>query len=459
MSQVSTNTTNVNKLMENLLADLQEEISLPQPGTFVTGEVIGLKNKRIVLNLTPAAVGIISGREIVDGLNTAKQLTIGDKVRVFVLEEENANGYFVLSLRKAGREKAWQKLRKMQESGDVAEVVVQDANRGGLMTEFSGIRAFIPVSQLAPEHYPRVNGANVNEILSRLKKLIGKKLQVQAITVEENENKLILSERSAMSIAREQALAKLKIGQKIKGRVSGTTNFGIFLRFNEHLEGLVHLSELSRQHVNDPADFARLGEEKEAIVLDFDKNKISLSIRQLTPDPWPELTKDLKIEDLVTGKITKITNYGALVEIKKDLTGLLHFSEVPEKEMDNLQIGQTVKTKIIEKKEHRIALSLKALKQETKKEEIKLTTAKKTQAEKKEEDPIDSAKSQITKKPTAKSTSAATTKKPTASTKKKNPPAKKPKTAALTSPKPKTPAKKQNESNKPKKKSTAATKA
>lgn len=380
MSVLATSAVNSN-VMTSLLTETKEaEFVLPKQGEFVEGEVVSIKKKRIIVTTGPAAVGLIAGREALDGLNTAKNLTVGDKVRAFVLEEENEDGYFVLSLRRAGQERAWKKLKQSQKSKEIMEVMVREANRGGLIAEYSGIQAFIPVSQLAPEHYPRVSGSNPNEILSRLKKLIGKKLQVQAILVNEADDKLIFSERAAVSSARRKALNKLKVGQKIRGKVSGITNFGIFILFNNCLEGLVHLSELAWSHISDPAHVTRLGEEKEAIVLAFDQKKIALSVRQLTPDPWLNLIEGLKVNEVVEGKIEKITTYGALVELKKNLTGLLHFSEV-EEDRPEFKVGQKIQMKIIEikPKEHRVGLSVKALKDikiEEPKEQAKETAEK-----------------------------------------------------------------------------------
>ncbi|MCF7846459.1 MAG: S1 RNA-binding domain-containing protein [Candidatus Peribacteraceae bacterium] len=346
--------------MTALLAD-DEIPPAPVPGKPVTGKVVNVSNNRILVEIDGTYTGIIAGREAVDGFDTAKKLAEGDEVTSYVVEEENSDGYYVLSLRKASREKAWVKLQEMRDTDGTIDVTIREANKGGLMTDFNGIRAFIPVSQLAPEHYPRVNGANSSEILSRLQKFVGEKFTVQVLTAEPDENKLILSEKAGLAKKRNAALAKLKVGDKITGKVTGIVNFGIFIMFGEGLEGLVHLSEVAWGKVTDAANYARVGETKEAIVIGVGTDKISLSMKRLTPDPWLKNIEKFSVGDVVSGAVEKITPFGALVKIADELSGLLHASE-NEEEVE-FELGDEVKAKIIEinPDEHRIALSVKDL--------------------------------------------------------------------------------------------------
>jgi small subunit ribosomal protein S1 len=332
----------------------------------VTATVVNKRKNSIIVEIGGAFTGIIAGREAVDALGTAKKLEVGDSVEAFVIEDENEEGHYVLSFRKAGKEKAWEGLKRLSGTREPVEVRVKEANKGGLMTDIFGIRAFIPVSQLAPEHYPRVNGANAGEILKRLQSIIGEKITVRIITVDKNEGKLILSEREAVAEKRGVALKKLKVGQKVKGVVSGIVNFGVFLLFDGHLEGLVHLSEIAWGHVADPAAHARIGEEKDAIVIGVEGDKISLSIKRLTPDPWKTLVEDLSIDSTVTGKVTKVTPFGAFVEIKKDVQGLIPLAEIKKSEGADgsseiaLEVGQEVTAKVtkVDVDEHRVGLTL-----------------------------------------------------------------------------------------------------
>ncbi|MCF7836815.1 S1 RNA-binding domain-containing protein [Candidatus Gracilibacteria bacterium] len=402
------NKTKDNSAMAALLRE-DEIPAPPQPGKPVTGKVVNISNSRILVEIDGTYTGIIAGREAVDGFDTAKKLMEGDEVTSYVVEEENSNGYYVLSLRKASREKAWDRLAEMRDSKEAIEVPIREANKGGLMTDFNGIRAFIPVSQLAPEHYPRVNGANSNEILSRLQKYVGEKFTVQVLTAEQDENKLIFSEKAGLSKKRDAAIQKLKIGDKIEGKVTGIVNFGVFLMFGDGLEGLVHLSEIAWGKITDAASFARIGETKSAIVIGVDADKISLSIKRLTPDPWLKNVEKFSVGDIVEGEVEKITAFGALVKLENDVSGLLHTSEIaPEGEGAKLEVGAKVKAKVIEinPDDHRIALSVKELPIE-KKTKATTKTSKETTKDK-DEKPNEKPK----KKPAAKKkTVKATTKK------------------------------------------------
>jgi len=373
------NKTKDNSAMAALLRE-DEIPAPPTPGKPITGKVVNISNSRILVEIDGTYTGIIAGREAVDGFDTAKKLMDGDEVTAYVVEEENSDGYYVLSLRKASREKAWDRLAEMRDSHEAIDVPIREANKGGLMTEFNGIRAFIPVSQLAPEHYPRVNGANSSEILSRLKKYVGEKFTVQVLTAEQDENKLIFSEKAGLSKKRDVAIQKLKIGDKVEGRVTGVVNFGVFLMFNDGLEGLIHLSEIAWGKVTDAASFAKIGETKAAIVIGVDADKISLSMKRLTPDPWLKNVEKFSVGDIVEGEVEKITPFGALVKLENEINGLLHTSEIiTEGEETKLEVGAKVKAKVIEinPDDHRIALSMKELVTE-KKTKTAAKTIKKT---------------------------------------------------------------------------------
>lgn len=381
--------------MTALLAD--DEIPAPPiPGKPVTGKVVNISNNRILVEIDGTYTGIIAGREAVDGFDTAKKMLEGDEVTAYVVEDENSDGYYILSLRKASREKAWVKLQEMCETKETVEVTIREANKGGLMTDFNGIRAFIPVSQLAPEHYPRVNGANASEILSKLQKFTGEKFTVQVLTAEPNENKLILSEKAGLSKKREAALSKLKVGDKISGKVTGIVNFGIFIMFGDGLEGLVHLSEVAWGKVTDAANHARVGETKEAVVIGIGSDKISLSMKRLTTDPWLKNIEKFTVGDSITGPIEKITPFGVLIKLADNVSGLLHTSENAEE--DAFDVGDEITAKIIEisPDDHRIALSVKEI-NDTEKSKKK-TAIKKTE----ESDELPKDEEKAKKKPATK---------------------------------------------------------
>lgn len=354
-----------NEVMEKLLND-SPNIMFPVPGSVIEGTVTDIYKNKILVDLGGISTGIIAGKEAHDSVGTIKELDIGDEISAYVIDPENPDGLVVLSLRKASQEKSWRQFVDAHESGDVIAVKANEANKGGLLLEVDGIKGFIPVSQLAPMHYPRVNGADSNEILKRLNDLVGKDFEVKVINVDHDNGKLILSEKAAMYEQRETALKKLKIGQKVKGEISGIVKFGIFVAFNG-LEGLVHISEIAWGHVKDPAEFGKIGDEVEILVIGIEGEKISLSMKRLTPDPWLEAAKNFKIGKIVDGDVNKVTQFGAFVQLGEDINGLIHLTEISDEPLEDatkeLKVGDKVKAKIIsvDPDEHRIGLSIKAL--------------------------------------------------------------------------------------------------
>lgn len=352
--------------MEDLLKGSSATMKLPLPGTLVEGIVVAILKNKVLVDLGGVATGIISGQESHDSSGTAKNLQEGDTVSAYVLEEENEDGLVVLSLRKASQQKTWDKFVKAFDGNEALSVVANEANKGGLLLNVDGIKGFIPVSQLAPLHYPRVNGADSSQILARLQKLIGIPLLVKIINLDLEGGKLILSEKAAEEEERKMALGKLEVGQKLKGRISGIVNFGIFVTF-EGLEGLVHISEIAWGHVKDPNDFGRIGEDVDVLVIGKDSDKISLSMKRLTPDPWVEATKKYQVGGTIEGEVNRITPFGAFIKLDDEINGLIHVSEVSDKEITDpsevLKVGDKVTAKIIaiDPDEHRVGLSIKEL--------------------------------------------------------------------------------------------------
>ncbi|QQR55132.1 S1 RNA-binding domain-containing protein [Candidatus Peregrinibacteria bacterium] len=347
--------------MDSLLND-SPAFTLPEPGQIVEGKVAFISKKHIIVDLGGVLTGLISGREMKDSMGTTEELHIGDLVSACVLEAENEDGLVVLSLRRASQDKTWDKFVKAYEANQSLKVRPKEANKGGLLLEVDGIKGFIPVSQLAPLHYPRVNGADSAKILSRLQELIGQEFTVKIISIDKENGKLILSERAAFERERFDTLATLKAGSVVTGTVSGIVKFGIFVAF-DGLEGLVHISEIAWGHVSDAHDFARLGDKVEVKIIGIEGDKISLSMKQLTPDPWEEIEKKYKIGTVIKTKISRLAQFGAFVQLEEDITGLIHNSEIPGNPDDAakaLEVGQAVDARVIEinKDEKRVGLSL-----------------------------------------------------------------------------------------------------
>lgn len=351
--------------MEELLRS-SPQVLRPRPGELLEGTVIFKGKNKLLLDLQGVVTAIISGRELRDSFNTFRDLLVGSGVTALVLEEENDEGLVVMSLRKASQQKAWAYFHDLIGAGKTMTFIAQEANRGGLLANIDGIRTFLPVSQLAPAHYPRVSNADVGEILSRLQKLVGHTFSVKIITMDEDAGKIVVSEREAMAEERSKTLENLKVGDVCEGIVSGVAKFGLFVTF-DGLEGLVHISEIAWGHVKNPAEHAEVGDRVTVKVIGIDGDKLSLSMKQLAKDPWEEVAERYPVGKKVTGSVVRFADYGAFVRLEKDINGLIHLSELAHHHVKDaaevLTIGQRIEAQVIniDVDERRIGLSMKAL--------------------------------------------------------------------------------------------------
>lgn len=402
-SQISSEDENkVLSPMEELF--LQKTASFPQVGESVEGEIIDISSNEIYLDLAPFGTGVVMGREMKDGMGAGK-LKVGDKVVATVTELENEDGYIELSIREASYEKAWDDIESKRDTREKAFTKVQMANKGGLLVEINGISGFLPVSQLSSKNYPRVEDGDKNKILNLLKKLVGQELEVCVIDADRETEKLIVSEKAAQSDKDRAVISSLQVGDVISGEVSGVVDFGAFVKFStkttkegeeeEILEGLVHISELAWQLIEDPRSIIKVGDKVEAKIIGIDSDKISLSIRALQKDPWSEVGKKYSIGDEVQGVVHKINHFGAFVYLDKDIHGLAHISEMseayPGKSLPELlKVSESYLWRIlsIEPKEHRMGLVL--------------VLKSKKKAEKKKEDEKEEEKEEKTEKKSAK---------------------------------------------------------
>jgi small subunit ribosomal protein S1 len=372
--------------MDRLLA--AHPIQFPQIGDTISGSVIEVSSNEIYLDLPPYGTGIVLGKEIKDGMAAGK-LKIGDEVNAVIIDQENEDGYIELSIREASHEKAWDDIESKRDTQEKVDTKILSANKGGLLVEVNGISGFLPVSQLSSKNYPRVEDGDKNKILSMLKKLISKELEVRIIDADRETQKLIVSEKAAQSEKDREIISNLKVGDVITGEISGVVDFGAFIKFitpgkedsaseEDKLEGLVHISELAWQLIEDPRTIVKVGDKVQAKIIGIDADKISLSIRALQQDPWSLVEKKYTVGDIVSGTVHKINPFGAFVYLDKDIHGLAHVSEMseayPGKNMDDLiRVSEAFNWKIlsIEPKEHRMGLVLadkKAAKKVTKEE-------------------------------------------------------------------------------------------
>jgi len=377
-------------LMEKLLTD--SSIKFPEAGDVIEGTVIEVGTNAIYLDIDPFGTGIVLGREMKDGMGSGK-LKVGHKVTATITDLENEDGYIELSIREASYEKAWEDLESKRDTQEKVATKVLSANKGGLLIEINGISGFLPVSQLSGKNYPRVEDGDKNKILTLLKKLVSQELEVRILDADRETQKLIVSEKAAQKEKDREVISGLSIGDVVEGEISGVVDFGAFVKFfapdvntaslteEDKLEGLVHISELAWQLIENPRDIVKVGQKVQAQIIGIDNDKISLSIRALEKDPWTVLAH--KVGDTVKGTVNKINHFGAFVYLNKDIHGLAHISEMsemyPGKNIDELiKVGQEYDWKIlsIEPKEHRMGLALitgaqaKKTEKPTKKEKV-----------------------------------------------------------------------------------------
>jgi len=367
-----------------------KSMDFPALGDVVKGTVISTAKSEFKIDINGILTGVVRGRELFNESDEYAKLKPGDEVEATVLDLENENGEIELSFRYAGQMKAWDNLREAQQKGTVVTVKVTDANKGGLMIRLGSIKGFLPVSQLTPEHYPRVEGGDKNKILEVLKGYMNKDFTVKVMDADEKEEKLIVSEKMAWEENQKEVMAKYKVGQNVKGLVTAVTDFGVFVEFDNKMEGLVHISELAWQRIDNPRDLVKVGDEVEAEIINVDGTKIFLSMKKLKDDPWVGVSKKYNVGDIVEGKVLKINPFGLFVELDPEIHGLAHVSELSDKANVNpteiAKYGQVMKFKIvsIEPKDHRLGLSLKAMNQKSVPADKEEAGEKEEKAEKKE---------------------------------------------------------------------------
>lgn len=311
------------KTMEELLTQVGDSVKKVALGDTVTGKVLSVKKHEILVDLGPQGVGLVPRKEV----SFAKDAEVGQEVTASVIDPEMADGMILLSLRKAVKDKGWDEIKAKLEAQEIVEITPFDANRGGMLAEFEGIRGFLPVSQLAAEHYPRVGSADKDEILQRLNSLVGKPIKVRILDASKRDNKLIFSEKEAVKDGLAARFAELAVGDVVKGVVTGVVDFGVFVNVDS-IEGLIHISEISWERVNNPSDYVKVGETIEAKIIAIDKERLSLSIKQLSEDPWLSEVEGLKKGSKVEGTVTRITPFGAFVQISSAVEALVHVSEL-----------------------------------------------------------------------------------------------------------------------------------
>jgi len=329
-------------------------------GDVVEGTVLSVKKHEVWIDLGNYGIGLVVRKEIGYGV----KLEEGEPVTASVVDPEMEDGRVLLSLRKAAKDKGWDEIIEIAKKGTTIEVQPYDANRGGMLIQYEGVRGFLPVSQLSAEHYPRVAGADKDEILQRLNALLKQTIRVRILDVDKSQSKLIFSEKEAVREDMQEKFDKLNVGDSVKGTITGVVDFGAFVNVGG-IEGLIHISGISWDRVENPGDYVKVGDQIEAKIIGIDKDRLSLSLKQGQADPWVEEVGKYKKGDEVKGSVTRITPFGAFIQISPAVEALVHISELGEGEgVDPEKIFKLNEEKEftildIDKDARKISLSLK----------------------------------------------------------------------------------------------------
>lgn len=348
-------------LMKKKIDEIQNP---PSVGDLVEGTVISINKSAIYINLQPFGTGIIYGREYIITRDIIRKIHVGDEVTSKVIDTKNENGYIELSLKEARQALIWGEVEEAIKSKQSLRLKVQDANKGGLIMNWQGLQGFLPASQLSAENYPRVTDGDKIKILEELKKLIDTELNVIVIGATPEDGKLIFSEKSgAGNDEANLSIEKYKVGDILEGEVTGVVDFGVFIKVDNGVEGLVHISEIDWSLVEDPRQHYSVGDKVKAKIIEVKDDKISLSIKALKENPWLEAKDKYKKGDEVKGIVIKHNKHGALVSIEEGVAGLVHISEFENQEAlkEQLELGKTYNFKItlFDATEQKMTLTMK----------------------------------------------------------------------------------------------------
>lgn len=346
-----------------VVKDKPDALKVIKQGDIVGGKFLLQDKKAAFFDIGRFGVGIVYGVEFSNAQDIIKSLKVGASITAKVVDVENEDGYIELSLTEATKHKAWGEIQELQEKGDIVPIMITGANSGGLIGDLHGLKAFLPVSQLSPSHYPAVDDGDKEKIVEELKKFVGTELQVKVMDFNPRNRKLILSERESVSENVKEALATYAVGDVVPGIISGLADFGAFMKFADRpeIEGLIHISELDHRLIEHPKDVVQLGDAVQAKIIDIKDGKVTLSLKALKVDPWDTLETKYTVGQEVTGTVLRFNPFGAFISIG-DVQGLIHVSEFGSVEdmAKALVVGSsyTFKIDILKPKEKRVILKL-----------------------------------------------------------------------------------------------------
>ncbi len=346
------------KIDELLAIDDRNDLKIEN---LIEGKVVAIESTKIFVDIKPYGTGIIYGREYINARDLIKNLNLGDTIKAKIVELENKEGYIELSLKEARQALVWKEAEEAMRENTMLSLPIKEANKGGLLIEWQGILGFLPASQLSADNYPRVDDGNKDEILKELKKFVGEKMSVMIIGINPKEGKLIFSEKGMNKEEKKNLVSKYEVGNELSTEVTGVVDFGVFVKLEDGLEGLVHISELDWGLVDDPRKLYKVGDKVKAKIIEIKNNKVSLSIKQTKANPWTLVHEKYKKGDTVNGVVIKFNKHGALISVEEGVAGLVHVSEFgDEKGMkDAIQLGKSYDFTItlFDPKEQKMTLS------------------------------------------------------------------------------------------------------
>ena len=348
----------------------QFTVPMIKEGQKVKGTILKEIENGVLVNCENGAfTGVILSKEAKELKRSQFNLDPSTELELEIINPSvrHEDGYYIVSVTRLLQYDVWKSVIAKFEKDEIITVVPTEANLGGLLIDMHGIKGFIPLSQLAPIHYPRVEDGDQDAIFDKLLGLIGQEIKVRVINIDEEDRRIILSEREALKEEREKVLSELEVGKVFEWVVSGVSSYGLFVTIGGTVEWLVHISEITYGHVNDIDKLGKIGDKMKVKVIGLENGKISLSSKQLKGDPWEELPKRYQVWDIIEGEIVRYVPYGVFVRVYEDINGLVHLSELSQKTVNNpneiVKLGQIVKAKLIliDPKNRKIGLTMKDL--------------------------------------------------------------------------------------------------
>lgn len=357
---------------ENMAALLSNNMMPKQyrRGDYVDGIVVAQDRDGLLVDIGTKSEAVLPFKELMtSGYGSMEQTKLNDRIHVVITQPETSDGHAFVSVRRARQENIWSEVQTLKDNGEIIDAEVKDSNRGGLLVEFNTVRGFVPISQLAV--FKRDDKAESTETQEKLRHLIGKRLKLKIIEVNRSRNRLILSERDAMKelrdANRDSLMNSLAIGSIIDGTVSNLTNFGAFVDIGG-ADGLVHISEMSYSHINNPNEVLHIHQPVKVMVkgIDKDSKRIALTMKLPDSDPWQTVQDRYPADLVVKGNVMKIVPFGAFVRLEDGVDGLIHTSEIHPPTNDPkavLKEGDSVEVKIlkVDIDNRRLRLSMRAL--------------------------------------------------------------------------------------------------